>query len=393
MDIDITWVLLGLPLAFVLGWAASRFDFRQLRVENRRSPKAYFKGLNYLLNEQQDLAIDAFIEAVQNDPDTSELHFALGSLFRRRGEYDRAVRVHEHLLSRGDLKQAERDRAQHALSLDFLKAGLLDRAEDALAKLEGTRFEPQARLARLAVYERTRDWPQATRIAQQLQAANQGDFSVRIAHYLCEQAGELGKGAPEDAPAMLEAQALLQRAIDSAPDASRARMDLAALHSQAGHALDAYKTLAIIVERAQEATPLVAESLQKLALQSGQSTQALKLLQGNYAHSHSIDVLQAIIALQRSAPNAQQSEDTARNLYVQHLEKEPSLAVAARWLEGEKLEHEQFHPQVQRALDKAVQPLLRYRCAACGFEAQRHFWQCPGCQAWDSYPARRIEEL
>ena len=76
-------------LAFVLGWLASRFDLRQLRAENRRAPKAYFKGLNFLLNEQQDQAIDAFIEAVQNDPDTSELHFALGNLFRRRGEYDR----------------------------------------------------------------------------------------------------------------------------------------------------------------------------------------------------------------------------------------------------------------------------------------------------------------
>ncbi len=393
MDIDITWLLLGLPLAFVLGWAASRMDLRQLRFENRRSPKAYFKGLNYLLNEQQDLAIDAFIEAVQNDPDTSELHFALGSLFRRRGEYDRAVRVHEHLLSRGDLKQTERDRAQHALSLDFLKAGLLDRAEDALAKLEGTRFEPQARLARLAVYERTRDWPQATRIAQQLQTAQQGDFSVRIAHYLCEQASELAKGAAIDTAPRQEAQALLQQAISTAPDASRARMALAALQSQAGQPLQAYKTLSVVIEQAQAATPLVANQLQQLALQCGQATQALALLQGHYAQSHSIDVLQAIIALQGSLPQALQAPDHARNLYVQHLEKEPSLAVATRWLEGEKLEHEQFHPQVQRALDKAVQPLLRYRCAACGFEAQNHFWQCPGCQAWDSYPARRIEEL
>ena len=115
------------PFAFVLGWLASRLDLRQLRIENRQAPKAYFKGLNYLLNEQQDQAIDAFIEAVQNDPDTSELHFALGNLFRRRGEYERAVRVHEHLLSRGDLSRADRDRAQHALALDFLKAGLLDR--------------------------------------------------------------------------------------------------------------------------------------------------------------------------------------------------------------------------------------------------------------------------
>ena len=106
MEFDFTWLLLGFPVAFALGWLASRFDLRQFRIENRQAPKAYFRGLNFLLNEQQDQAIDAFIEAVQNDPDTSELHFALGNLFRRRGEYDRAVRVHEHLLSRGDLGQA-----------------------------------------------------------------------------------------------------------------------------------------------------------------------------------------------------------------------------------------------------------------------------------------------
>ena len=144
MDFDLSWVLWGLPIAFVLGWLASRLDLRQLRIENRQAPKAYFRGLNFLLNEQQDQAIDAFIEAVQNDPDTSELHFALGNLFRRRGEYERAVRVHEHLLSRADLSRADRHRAQHALALDFLKAGLLDRAEDALRKLEGTAYESQA---------------------------------------------------------------------------------------------------------------------------------------------------------------------------------------------------------------------------------------------------------
>ena len=141
MDFDLTWVLWGLPLAFALGWGASRLDLRQWRVASRTAPKAYFRGLNHLLNEQQDQAIDAFIEAVQSDPDTAELHFALGNLFRRRGDYDRAVRVHEHLLVRPDLSRKDRDRAQHALALDFLKAGLLDRAEAALHKLEGSDFE------------------------------------------------------------------------------------------------------------------------------------------------------------------------------------------------------------------------------------------------------------
>ena len=108
MDFDFQWLLIGLPVAFALGWLASRFDLRQVKRDNRDAPRAYFKGLNLLLNEQQDKAIDAFIEAVQNDPDTTELHFALGNLFRRRGEFERAVRVHEHLLQRADLPAAER---------------------------------------------------------------------------------------------------------------------------------------------------------------------------------------------------------------------------------------------------------------------------------------------
>src|SRR5690606_37076293 len=149
MDFDFTWLLWGLPLAFALGWIASRLDLRQWRIEGRQAPKAYFRGLNHLLNEQQDQAIDAFIEAVQGDPDTAELHFALGNLFRRRGDYDRAVRVHEHLLARSDIGRKDRDRAQHALALDFLKAGLLDRAEAALVKLEGSDFESEALLALL----------------------------------------------------------------------------------------------------------------------------------------------------------------------------------------------------------------------------------------------------
>ena len=116
------------------------------------------------------------------------MHFALGNLFRRRGEYERAVRVHEHLLARGDLSQDDRHRAQHALALDFLKAGILDHAEDALRKLDGTRFEAEAKLALLANYERSRDWALAAQVAEDLDRVNPGSFSQRLAHYLCEQA-------------------------------------------------------------------------------------------------------------------------------------------------------------------------------------------------------------
>ena len=383
MEFDLSWILLGLPVAFVLGWLASRFDLRQLRDENRRAPKAYFKGLNYLLNEQQDQAIDAFIEAVQNDPDTTELHFALGNLFRRRGEYNRAVRVHEHLLSRGDLGRVDRDRAQHALALDFLKAGLLDHAEDALRRLEGTPFEAQARVALLAIYERSRDWPQAMAITQKMQAAHQGDFSARQAHFLCEQA--LAKSAQGDGAG---AQALLEQAVQTAPQAARARIELARLKQRAGQSKEALDALLELAETTPTALPLAVPLLVELSTATGQEAKVYDLLRQRYDVMPSLDLLDGIVALEAAQGNGANS----REWYVRHLEHEPSLVAAAKWLNDETLEHEQFHPQVQRALDQAAKPLTRYRCAACGFEARQHFWQCPGCQAWESFPPRRIEE-
>jgi lipopolysaccharide assembly protein B len=389
MDFDLSWVLLGLPVAFGLGWLASKFDIHQMRFENRQAPKAYFRGLNFLLNEQQDQAIDAFIEAVQNDPDTSELHFALGNLFRRRGEYERAVRVHEHLLSRGDLSSADRARAQHALALDFLKAGLLDRAEAALQKLEGTAFESQARMALLANYERSRDWERAAKIAQQLEDTDHGGFSPRLAHYLCEQA--VAKVAAGENAQALE---LLRLAIQTAPAAPRARMDLSQLLTQMGDATAAFETLAQALIVAPTAIPLFAAQLALSAIASHRAQEALTALKAAYTQYASLDVLEAIVSLEATLPTPTDGpHQSARDWYVHHLEREPSLVAAAKWIAGEKLEHEQFHPQVQRALDHAVKPLTRYRCAACGFEAKQHFWQCPGCQTWDSYPARRVEEL
>ncbi len=381
MEFDFTALLVGLPLAFALGWLASRLDLRQMRVENRQSPKAYFRGLNFLLNEQQDQAIDAFIEAVQNDPDTSELHFALGNLFRRRGEYDRAVRVHEHLLARGDLTQVERDRAQHALALDFLKAGLLDRAEAALSKLEGTAHEQDARLALLAIYERSRDWGRASDVAARLESSNHSSFATRQAHYLCERAqAEVAAGQPQAALQMLE------RARELAPQSPRPLIEQAQLLSQQGQVPAALQTLLRLREAAPRALPLAAGLMARLAEQSGERARVQQILIEAQQQQPSIDLVQAIVQLE---PDPQQ----ARQWFLQHLKTEPSLVAAGRWLSGEALMRDEQAQGAARAIERACGPLMRYRCAACGFEAKQHFWHCPGCQAWDSYPARRIEEL
>ncbi|MGV0959780.1 MAG: lipopolysaccharide assembly protein LapB [Limnohabitans sp.] len=384
MELDLTWILLGLPVAFGLGWLASRLDLRQLRIANRQAPRAYFKGLNYLLNEQQDQAIDAFIEAVQNDPDTCELHFALGNLFRRRGEYDRAVRVHEHLLSRADLSSADRQRAQHGLALDYLKAGLLDRAEEALRKLEATPYEGQARLARLAIYERSREWPEAARVAHLLENSGEANFGVRMAHYQCEQAREAVQQGDS-----LKALGLLAQTAKHTPDAPRPRILLGQLQLAQGQAQAAFDTLATLFEQTDAAAPLAASSLVKAAQAANLSERALRLLQAYYLRQPCIDVLEAITALETTDPAGRAA---AQQRYLDHLQKQPSLMAAARWLAGQG-EHATLPAPVQKTLEQATRPLARYRCAACGFEAKEHFWHCPGCQAWDSYPPRRVEEL
>ena len=392
MDFDLSWILLGLPVAFALGWLASRMDLRQMRAESRQAPKAYFKGLNFLLNEQQDKAIDTFIEAVQNDPDTTELHFALGNLFRRRGEYHRAVRVHEHLLSRADLSAADRERAQNGLAQDFLKAGLLDRAEEALQRLEGSIYEAEARLALLAIYERSRDWEQASDIARRMQSASQGDFSTRLAHYLCEQAQAQVQHGQTAA-----ALALLQEAHRTAAHAPRPRLELALLQHREQQSSAAWETLQDLARTAPQSLPLAIPLLLDVSRATQQEGAAIELLRTHYAHSNSLDVLEALVQLQADPAGTGTAQvstsEASRAWYVQHLHKEPSLSAASKWLEGEPMADESQRPAVQKALDHATKPLMRYRCAACGFEARQHFWHCPGCQSWDSYPARRVEEL
>jgi lipopolysaccharide biosynthesis regulator YciM len=158
------------------------------------------------------------------------------------------------------------------------------------------------------------------------------------------------------------------------------------LQQSAGDAQAAFDTLVRLARSAPSQVPLMSRAIADTAIAIQRRPDALEILREAYERAHSLDVLEAIVALEPDGA-------LAREWYLKHLQHEPSLIAASKWLAGEKLEHEQFHPVVQAALDHAARPLMRYRCAACGFEAKLHFWQCPGCQAWDSYPARRVEEL
>ena len=384
MEFDLRWLLFIIPAAFFIGWLASKLDTRQWKREQRDAPKAYFKGLNLLLNEQQDKAIDAFIEAVQADPDTSELHFALGNLFRRRGEYERAVRVHQHLLSRGDLPKTERDRAQNALAQDFFKAGIFDRAESAFEALIGTSFEHEARQALISLYERSRDWRKAADVARALEKSGSGSYTGRIAHYLCELALE-AQARHQDA----ESLALLQEARAIAPQSARAYVLIGRMQARLGKPAEAAATFAELLTQNPEAFQLVAGEYAQAAKTAGQEAQALLLLAGHFDRHSGMAVLLALAELEPDA-------DVQRQRLVRLLRQHPTLTAARLLLKQSEVRAQLSEDEaglISSALDRVARPLSRYRCAACGFEAAHYFWQCPGCLNWDTYPPRHVEEL
>ena len=384
MDLDLQWLLLGLPLAFALGWLASQIDLRQWKREQRETPQAYFKGLVLLLNEQQDKAIDAFIEAVQQDPNSTDLHFALGNLFRRRGEYERAVRVHEHLLKRADLPLALRERAQDALAQDFMKAGLFDRAEQAYRSLEGSRFDTDARLALLSLYERSRDWHAAIEVARKLEHSGTASFASRIAHYWCEIAEEAEARHQADAAADA-----LQQARLVAPKAARPLVLVGRRLARLGESDKAMEAFGELLVAHPASFALVASDHAASALACGQQAAAREQLESHYRRNPSTDLLAAIALL-----DADPAHQRAR--LRTHLREQPTLSAAQQLLAlgaagGATLDASDAQ-SLREAVGRAARPLHRYRCAACGFDAQRFFWQCPGCMAWDSYPPQRLED-
>ena len=383
MDFDLQWLLWGFPLAFALGWLASRMDVRQWKREHKDSPRVYYKGLNLLLNEQQDKAIDAFIEAVQQDPDTSDLHFALGNLFRRRGEYERAVRVHEHLLLRADLPKSERDRAQYALAQDFMKAGLFDRAELAYRALEGTVFATEARLALLSLHERSRDWHAAIGVAQQLEQTGTGSFATRISHYWCEVALE-----SDAARQTALADEAVRHAREAAPQAARPRILAGQRAAQREGLADALREWAALTTLQPAAFNLISRDYAACALAAGEQEEALEDLHAIYRRTPTLDVLEAISLLEPKA-------EGRRARLVAHLRAHPTLSAARALLEDTSLNGVDATEAaaLRNAIERAARPLHRYRCAACGFEAEHYFWQCPGCLGWDTYPPQRLEDI
>ncbi len=387
MEFELWW-LLGIPMFFALGWIAARVDIHQLVSESRSLPRGYFKGLNFLLNEQHDKAIDAFIEIVKLDPETADMHFALGNLFRRRGETERAIRVHQNLLARPDLPQEQQAHAEYELGMDYLKAGLLDRAEETFNRLVGTQYAVQARRALLEIFQREKEWPRAIEAAIGLQESGAGARQKEIAQFYCELAHDsLVHMHPDDALALLEKALQTDRknvrAIMLTGDALLAKGDVEA-------ALMAWRR---VEQQSVPHVALVAQRLMDGYTKVGRPQEGVNLLRSYLEEASSIDLIEVVF----KAVIELDGVEAAKQLVSAELRRTPTLLGLDKLLEARLMDAPAAIwselSMVKNLVHGYTQKLARYQCSHCGFKARQFYWQCPGCNRWETYPPRRTEEL
>ncbi len=387
MQFDFWWFLLALPLFFGMGWVAARIDIRQLLSESSELPRTYFKGLNFLLNDQQDQAIESFSEVVRVSPETADLHFALGHLYRKRGEVERAIRLHEDLVRRPDIPDDLRTNARYELALDFLKAGFLDRAEEQFLELEGTPREQQALKLLLEIYQQERDWSKAIETSRKMDSITGRSSAKDIAHFYCELAEfEMTHSRPD------VAERSLHDALAVNAECARATIllgDLAAQRDNPAQALEFWKR----VERQNPPyLALLADKLHDTYDQLGRRDEGVQLLKGYLASSPSLDLLDVVFhaILERDGSEA------AYRLVRNELRRNPTLLGLDKLLEAALIEAPSEQRRdielVRRLVGHHSRNLAMYHCRHCGFRLRQFTWRCPACGAWESYSPLRSEE-
>jgi lipopolysaccharide biosynthesis regulator YciM len=346
MPTESTFLLAGLFLLLAAaGWALGRFGERD---EEEAAPPLnidYLKGLNFLLNEQTDQALEHFLAMVRVDDKTIETHFALGSLFRRRGEVDRAIRIHQNIIARPDLASEQRDQALFSLAKDYLHAGLLDRAEKLFSRLaQGSRYEVQALESLCRIYEQEKEWQKAIDAGQRLEALGGRSLALQIAHYYCELA---------EAAASKNDYAAARQYVKKAQAGRPRTMRGALTRAHIARESDDFKTALRLYHRIiEEHTYLIAEALPEIV--------------ATYESEGSMDGLdKALKSMLKDDPEMSASSEETHDVALQ---------------------------KVRAALSKLASATPRYQCQECGFSSQRLLWQCPSCRNWETQrPASRVQ--
>ncbi|MGI9204943.1 MAG: lipopolysaccharide assembly protein LapB [Woeseiaceae bacterium] len=381
MPTESTFLLAGLFLLLAAaGWALGRFGERD---EDEDAPPPlnidYLKGLNFLLNEQTDQALEHFLKMVRVDDKTIETHFALGSLFRRRGEVDRAIRIHQNIIARPDLAAEQRDQAMFSLAKDYLRAGLLDRAENIFGQLaQGSRYQVEALENLCKIYEQEKEWQRAIESGQKLEVLSGQSLALQIAHYYCELAEQAVSSKDYNA-----ARAFVKKAQSGRPRTQRGALTRAHIAHETNDSKTALRLYHRIID---ENTYLITEALPALVkIYEDESTirQLDKSLRSLLTKTPEMKTDVAYTAIVNDIGGIGIIDECVE----EYMLNEPTLtefvdiqAVNA----SSEAERSSALSKVRAALSKLASTIPRYQCKECGFSSQRLLWQCPSCRDWET---------
>ncbi len=380
MGIEILFLLL--PVAALSGWLLGRRGTAARRRDDGclEMPSEYIKGLNYILNEQQDKAIDLFIQMLDVNSETVETHLALGSLFRRRGEVDRAIRIHQNLIARPTLNKSQRALALFELGQDYMRAGLLDRAESLFGELVDSAPHSEAALRHLVeIYQQEKDWDDAIRAAHRLEQSANTDLSFMVAQFYCEQADQaLRQGEPS------RALKLLRRALAEDRHCVRASMIEGDIERSAGN----YKAALKAYQRIEHQDPeYLSEVIQPMlecykALQrKDEAIDYFKTLLDKYTGISTMLVLADLI-------EERDGELASTEFITRFLKQRPSVRGMDRLIElnmGQASDsvRDKLHV-LKDVTDQILTNKSVYNCVHCGFSGKSLHWQCPSCKHWNT---------
>ena len=377
--LELLWLLL--PAAAASGWIAARRSAARPREQGpRERDPAYFRGLNYLLNEQPDKAIDVFVQMLEVDSETVETHLALGSLFRRRGEVERAIRIHQNLVARSNLSREERAHALLELGQDYMRAGLFDRAENLFVELRETKLFPEQALQNLRViYQQEKDWDHCLEVAEALERVTGESLALERAHYYCELA-ERARAAGD----LPRVEALLGKAQAASRELGRVTWLQAELAMERGDLGAAVRLFERVADQDPELFGEVLPQLVACEERRGRAAELESFLEGLLARRPDTVVLLAL-----GDRIQERSGDAAALRYLaEHLGPRPSLPGLLRMIRlaetSPQASASELLPILRHVAERLAERRHPYQCAKCGFAAKTLHWQCPGCRSWSS---------
>ena len=379
-ELDWTWP--AIALAFLLGaigsrWLFLKFGFGQKETVN----KEYFKGLNFLLNEEPDKAIEVFIKALEVDSETVELHLALGGLFRRKGQVDRATRIHQNLIARPTLTDDQRMQAIHELANDYYKAGWLDRAENLFSELKDSpSYRVLAIRGLVRIYQQEKEWEKAIEVLRLLKRADKVDFNKQVAHYYCELA-ELSISIGD----YQIARQHLRNARNEHPSIARSLLLRGDLRSAEGDHVGARKLWLSLASTHPDFAELIVEKMIASFKVSPDSARMKDYILNVAVMPKS----SSAFALWHESLNEVLSEDEAITHIFEKSKNEGMSAALAEHLcdslDYNKLSDSRQSDLLKKMLNQAKSKKIEYTCVGCGFDTKAMYWFCPNCGRWESF--------